>query len=120
MKSHILKINMIIHGFALAHAVVTVLFHALGLGNDIPLTILTILMIIIVARMNDFPLDISAALALICCFAGFYLGTKGADIIAGLFDHKLESIANIITTFLVTEILGWTTYIIVRKRNAQN
>lgn len=116
MKANTAKTHLIIHGFALAHALTIILFGMMGLGDDIPLTILTILMIILIARRYDFPLDISAALALVCCFAGFYLGTKGADIIGNLFDHKLESTANVISTLLVTEILGWLTYFIVRKR----
>jgi Flp pilus assembly protein protease CpaA len=76
-------------------------------------------MIIILTRVNDYPLDVTAALALICCLGGFFLGTVGADWIVSILKVSTD-LSQIITTFLVTELLGWITYIIVRApRKAQ-
>lgn len=135
------KINIIIHSFALAHAITAFVLNYIGTRDDILLTILTIAMIITIARMYDFPIDVTSALALLGCFAGFYMGTKGADIISGILGGqiatnstdlaitlaentktiggKLIPYANIITTFIVTEFLGWMVFLIVR-RNKKN
>jgi LytS/YehU family sensor histidine kinase len=50
-------------------------------------------------------------LAALCCFAGFYLGTKGAVLFSRYFPQQ-ASYAPQITTTAVTELLGWTTAII--------
>lgn len=105
--------HVVIHGFAIAHAIVGALILSHGSDPGIILTILTITMIIILTRVNDYPLDVTAALALICCLGGFFLGTVGADWIVSIFKVSTD-LSQIITTFLVTELLGWITYIIVR------
>lgn len=118
MKSRTVKVNLIIHLFAAAHALATVGLRYFGIADDILLTALTIVMVIMVARTCGFPLDIAAALALLSCFAGFYMGVKGADLISRLSGGKLSWFSNVITTFAVTEILGWTTYFIARRKRS--
>lgn len=109
--------HVVVHGFALAHAITAMsiisIYHT---DPGIILSILTITMLIILARVNDYPLDVTMALTLICCLAGFFLGTIGAEIIVKIFPVSAMT-AQVITTVLVTEMLGWITYIIVRRAN---
>lgn len=117
--SKTLKINLFIHLFAVAHALTAILFRYMGWSDDIPLTILTIILTVAVARENDFPLDISGALALLSCFTGFFLGTEGAKILGALPIEWITKYANVITTIIITEVLGWTIYFITHKRKTQ-
>lgn len=114
------KTNLIIHSFAIAHALTVILLRQFEIADEIPLTILTVTMIIAVGRVYNFPLDISAALALLFCFAGFYMGTKGADILALINNGQFLPYANIICTVIVTEILGWATVLITRKHGKKD
>lgn len=107
--------NLLIHIFAFAHALTALLLFSTSMGDEIPLTLLTIVMIIAVSRIYESPLEVSAALALLGCFAGFYLGTKGLTLMIFIEPH-LGAYANVITTFIVTEILGWVTYIVVKPK----
>jgi len=106
--------HVVIHGFALAHAVLAAVISSQQSDPGILLTILTIAMIVILSLLNDYPLDVTAALALISCFAGYFLGTVGAEWITSLFTVT-TIVAQIITTVLVTELLGWGTFLIVRR-----
>jgi two-component system, LytTR family, sensor kinase len=106
--------HLVVHGFALAHAALAALILSQHLDPGIFLTILTIAMIVILAKLNDYPLDVTTALTLIFCLGGFFLGTTGAK----FFTMHLRAspfTAQIITTVLVTEILGWITFFIVRR-----
>ncbi|WP_243348802.1 hypothetical protein [Parabacteroides sp. FAFU027] len=110
--------NLIIHGFAAAHVLSTALFRTFSADPGWLLSILTILMIVMLTRINDTPLDVTAAIALISCLAGFYLGTLGADVMLVLLPHSVV-LSQVITTLLVTEILGWLTFLIVRKSKSK-
>lgn len=114
--SGLTKINLIIHSFALAHAVVTIVFKWLDWPNDIPLTILTIVTVMWVAMEQGIPIDVSAAIALLCCFAGFFLGTQAPLWFETTGWKWLIEYSNVITTVVVTEILGWTTFFITYRR----
>lgn len=112
--SSIQKAHITIHSFAVAHALTAAFISSRGSDPGTTLTILTIALVVVIARINDYPLDVTAALALISCFAGFFLGTAGAEVLAPLIsDSKI--LAQIATTVLVTETLGWLTYLIVKK-----
>ena len=111
--------HIVVHGFAFAHAIVAAIIISRQADPGTILTILTIAMIIILTRLNDYPLDVTAALALICCLGGFFLGTNGATWTSNIFSVSTE-LAQVITTFWVTEILGWITYLIVRAPRKQN
>lgn len=114
--SGLTKLNLLIHSFALAHAIVTIAFKCLGWPNDIPLTILTIAMVMWVSMEQGIPIDISAAIALLCCFAGFFLGTQAPKWFETTGWKWLIDYSNVITTIVITEALGWTTFFITRKR----
>ncbi len=113
-KSPVKLAHLVIHSFAIAHSIVAALIISRGSDPGTILTILTIAMILILTRVNDYPLDVTAALALICCLGGFFLGTVGAEWVSQTLNVTPE-ISQVITTFLVTQILGWITFIIVRN-----
>lgn len=108
------KAHITIHSFAVAHAIAAAVIIARGSDPGTILTILTIAMVVVLTRLNDYPLDVTAALALISCFAGFFLGTSGADLLSNILSES-KDLAQILTTVLVTETLGWLTYIIVKR-----
>ena len=97
-----------IHGFAAAHALTAYLLFGTKLGDSAILTILTITMILFIARLYDFPVEASLVFAALSCLAGFYLGTKGAQLFSHYFPQQ-SPYAPQITTTVVTELLGWTT-----------
>lgn len=107
-------LHLVIHIFALLHALSSAIIAYFGYSDHVLLTAMTVIMLIIITRMYNYPVDVSAALILLSCFAGFYLGTEGAELIRYLVPTAGQ-VANVISTFVVTEILGWTTFIIVRK-----
>lgn len=107
--------NLLIHVFAVAHALTALLLYSTAMGDEILLTILTIVMIIAIARLYGSPLEVAAAIALLGCFAGFYLGTKGADLLES-WAPMLDGYINVCVTFVVTEALGWVTYIVVKPK----
>lgn len=110
------KAHLIIHPFAIAHALVCLLLYDTSFGDGIVLTILTIAMIIVLVRSFGGPLDLMLGLLLLGCLAGFYLGTKGADLVQHCFPSMKSLYTHVITTALVTEILGWTLFLVVRRK----
>ncbi len=112
MKNKTLLLNLLIHGFAIAHALVAWLLFGTRIGDSAILTILTIAMILFIVRLYEFPLDIALIFAMLCCFAGFYLGTSGAGLLK-LYLPSCSTYAPEITTFFVTEFFGWITFLIV-------
>lgn len=110
------KCSWVIHLFAIAHILSSWAMAQWGLSDEILLSLLTISMIVIVSYIYGLPLEVSAALAGLCCFAGFYLGTLGGKLLTATGAPLLVGYSNEITTFLITEVMGWTTVLIARKR----
>ena len=108
-------VNVIIHLFAITHALVCFLLRSNGVDDGIFLTVLTLLMIIILINFFNGTTDVFVSLSLLSLLAGFYIGTKGADLIAFLIPDN-EVITHVLATFTVTEVLGWMVFFILRKR----
>ncbi len=116
MDVKLTKCSWVIHLFAIAHLVASYATSLWGVGDEVVLSLLTISMIVLVTHNYGLPLEVSAALAALCCFAGFYLGTLGGRWLVASGAPFLVTYASEITTFLVTEIMGWITVIIASKR----
>ncbi len=116
MDSRLKTASWIIHLFAIAHTASVILFDHIGYDDQIILSLLTISMIVWVTHLYRMPLEVSAAMAALCCFAGFYLGTIGGRWLTASGVPLLVDYANAITTFVVTEIMGWTTTLVAKKR----
>jgi uncharacterized protein (DUF697 family) len=108
--------HLIIHGFALAHALTCLLLHDTSFGDTFLLTCLTIAMVVILIRYYDGPVDVMVGLLLLSSFAGFFLGTNGARWIQSLFPELKTILTNVLTTTLVTEFLGWALFFVVRRK----
>ena len=70
--------GFIIHGFAVAHAGAAALLSQTILGDEAALTVLTVSMILSIARANNRSWGVADALSVISVLAGGYLGTRGA------------------------------------------
>ena len=116
MDAKLTKCSWVIHLFAIAHFVASWAMNACGLNDEILLSLLTISMIVLVTHSYGLPLEVSAALAVLSCFAGFYLGTLGGEWLTASGVDFLIKYSSEITTFIVTEILGWATIIIASRR----
>ncbi len=107
-------VSVVVHIFAIAHALSCYLFRLGGLSDAYILSVLTVSMVVIIILFFKVSLDVLVSLLLISSLAGFYLGTHGAVLIQSFFSVSVIS-SHIITTFFVTEIIGWLVFIIVRK-----
>lgn len=112
------QIHILIHTFAALHAVSTLVANGMGYNDEIVLTALTIGMVVLIATRFDFPLEVTFALTLLNCFAGFYLGKTGAPLVNELLEQN-EVLGNVLSTFVITEFLGWITYLIVNGKREQ-
>ncbi|MBE6176166.1 MAG: hypothetical protein E7146_04115 [Rikenellaceae bacterium] len=93
--------------FALLHFVVAVISRALDYYDDIPLTILTITMVIVVAMRNDASIEMMAIITLVATLLGYVIGSWLREPIYLLINDS--AIAPAISTFLVTTALGLAT-----------
>lgn len=116
MDSRLTKCSWVIHLFAVAHTISSLAMAHFELNDEILLSLLTISMIVVVTQIYKLPLEVSAALAALCCFAGFYLGTLGSKWLTASNVQWVIAYSNEITTFVVTEIMGWVTTLIAARR----
>ncbi len=98
----------LIHLFAAAHAAIAVVSRMVNYVDDVPLTVLTVSLIIIIALRHNLHAEMIAVLSLVGTFAGFFLGSYGAMLIELLVHDPM--LASALTTALFTELLGWSVY----------
>ena len=104
---------LIIHLFALLHAGVALGCRALGLTDEIVLTLLTMLLVVIVCLRRGMSAKFMAFSLIVVNIVGFGIA-KGFSSLLGLFVAS-PLVVNPISTFLTTEILGWGTYMIAGR-----
>lgn len=90
--------------FALCHFGVALVSRTLHYYDDIPLTILTILMVIVVAMNNRTRVDIMAILTMVATLLGFVIGSW----LRGPMESLMHSdiLAPAVSTFIITMVLG--------------
>lgn len=96
---------MIIHLFALAHAIIAAVSHIVHYMDAVPLTVLTISMIVIIALRNSLRTEMVAILTLAGTFLGYLIGSYGGMLVAMIIPYP--AISSAITTAIFTELLGW-------------
>ena len=106
--------GMMIHGFAVAHAVTAALLAQTLVGDEAALTALTVALIIAVAKMNGADWDTGMALAFLGIFIGGYVGVRGATFLIKWIPG-IGNAANAAVTLTTTEVLGWATYLFIKK-----
>ena len=104
---------LIIHLFALLHAGVAFGCRALGLTDEIALTLLTMLMVVVVCLRRGMSAKFMAFSLILVNIIGFVIA-KGISSLLGLLSSS-PLVVNPISTFLTTEILGWGTYMIAGR-----
>ncbi|MBQ5727246.1 MAG: hypothetical protein IIV58_07285, partial [Alistipes sp.] len=75
MKKSYFSTPVIIHLFAIAHAVIAAVSHIIHYMDAVPLTVLTIAMIVIIALRHNLRTEIVAILTLAGTFIGYLVGT---------------------------------------------
>ena len=106
--------SAIIFLFAAAHAVVAVAGRALNYYDDVPLTLLTISMVLIISIRHRLQLELTVIITLFASFVGFLTGIYGALALRTILRN--DYLAPALTTFIITEIVGWSAYTIARRR----
>ncbi len=109
-----LKSSLIVLVFVFAHALTCLLLHDTKVGDGIFLTCLTIGMVYVLIRFHKASFDVFLGLAFLACFAGFYIGTEGAD----LLERWIPSWGvwiNVIVTSVTTGLLGVAVILLVRR-----
>ena len=100
-------IQWLIHGFALLHLAVTSACLYAGIPDSLILTVLTMAQTVIICLRESLTVEVTVISILLVNILGFVLGNLGAQLM-------LEGIPVIakraLTTFLVTELLGWALY----------
>lgn len=116
MKHTTLSTPWVIHLFALAHALIAILSRMANYVDDVPLTVLTLALVVVIAIRHGLQAELIAILALVGTFAGYLFGSFGATLV-GKVVHD-EVLAPALTTALFTELLGWGVYAVARLRGA--
>ena len=107
------KDALIIHLFALLHAGVALGCRALGLTDEIALTLLTMLLVVIICLRRGMSAKFMAFSLILVNIIGFGIA-KGISSLLGLASHS-PLVVNPISTFLTTEIVGWGIYMIAGR-----
>ncbi|MCH5334859.1 MAG: histidine kinase [Alistipes sp.] len=105
--------GLIIHLFAAAHAAIAIIARLLNYDDDIPLTVLSVSMIAVIASRYRLRMGLTAVIILTVTFIGFLSGLYFGQLLYSVIGSLAA--ASALTTFVLTEIFGWTTYLFVRK-----
>ena len=101
-----IKTYWVIHIFALLHAAVALGCRLAGIEDELLLTILTMTMALIVCLKQGFNIELTAATIIVVNILGYFIGNFGAKVLQTFI---LQAYAiHAISTFLTTEILGWS------------
>ncbi|WP_295935476.1 sensor histidine kinase [uncultured Alistipes sp.] len=101
-----LKAFGIIHFFAILHAAVALLCRLAGINDELVLTLLTIVMIVLICLNRGLSVEFTAASVIVVNVIGYLLGTGGAELIERIISSPPA--VHAVSTFLTTEILGWS------------
>ncbi len=98
--------SRIIHIFALLHAMAALGCRYFGINDEMVLTMLTIAMVVIICLQKNLTIEITAASIIIVKVVGYIMGNLGAKLFQ-LIIYSL-GIVHALSTFLTTEIIGWS------------
>ena len=99
--------HVLIHGFALLHAGTVALCAWLGIPDTLALTALTMLMAVSLCYEENLTVDISIMALILVNVLGFLLGNLGAQVLLNFLPSAWK---NIVSTVVVTEMMGWALY----------
>ena len=107
--------SVIIHSFALLHALVTILCSLGGIPDTLLLTFLTMALTVIICLRRNLSVEFTAISVILFNIGGLIMGTLGADFF-GLFLRN-DILMHALSTFTTTEILGWVLDLTARRIN---
>jgi len=120
MKKSIRTDIGIILGFAVLHAAVALICRVVGISDELILTLLTMLLVVIICLRRDMKVEFMALGVILVNVFGFLLGTLFAWLFDFISDYPL--VIYPLSTFLTTIILGfgiyWLTYHAPRFRGS--
>lgn len=100
-----LRTSAIIHTFALAHVVATVLCRLSGIDDSLLLTLFTMALTILICFKHGVSVEFTAASVVMVNITGYLIGTGWAWLTSRISGSEL--IVHALSTFLTTELLGW-------------
>lgn len=119
MKEQRISNIAIIVIFALLHFAVAIIGRMVDYHDDIPLTILTITMVIVVSMRNQTRIELMGILTLVCTILGFLIGSWLWKPLGEILGN--DTIAPAISTFIITILLGLLThYITLSNKRFRN
>lgn len=98
------RAHLIIHGFALLHAALCIGCRYIGIPDSLILTLATMAMVVILCMEEYLSIEFTAITIVLANILGFILGNVGATLLG----------ANLLSTFVTTEILGWGLLLMVK------
>lgn len=104
--------SWIIHGFALLHVAVTAICTSAGIQDGLFLTALTMTLATILCFRENLTVEITITALILVNIVGFVLGTFGAHILVDTLPPVWQ---HALSTFVVTEILGWSLYVFAHR-----
>lgn len=96
--------------FALMHFVVAIIGRQMSYHDDIPLTILTITMVIVISMRNKARIEMMGILTLVSTILGFLIGSWLWKPLTDIFHN--ETLGPAVSTFLITTLLGVATHLL--------
>ena len=102
----------VIHGFALLHVAVSMLCITLEMRDSLLLTALTMAMTGIICFREKLTVEITVTALILVNIIGFLLGNIGADVLVDVLPPVWQ---HAISTFVVTEIIGWSLYVFAHR-----
>lgn len=107
--------NTLIHGFAVLHALTTVVCYAVGIDDALFLTVWTMAMTVLLCADKRLSVEFTGVLVLLVNIVGFVLGVAVAYGLHLLIGKDMP--VHAISTFLTTEFLGWSLVLLVPRSN---
>ena len=104
-KRHKMTSAFIIHGFAVLHVLLTLMFRVAEMDDSLILTMMTMLMTVWLCFRRGLDIELTAACAILVNVLGFFSGMALASVFRLVSDSVL--LVHSLATFLTTEILGW-------------
>ncbi len=101
-----IKSSWVIHLFAVLHAIATLGCRHFGFNDEMVLTILTIAMVVIICLQKKLNIEFTAASIIVVKVVGYIMGNLGAKLFQLIIDSS--GIVHALSTFLTTEIIGWS------------
>ena len=101
-----IRTGWIIHIFALLHVAVTLLCRYSGIGDELLLTLLTMVMALLICMKKRLSIEFATAIIMVVNIIGYLMGTFVADMLEKGISSTYA--VHALSTAITTEVLGWS------------